>query len=174
MKSRKSIYDHFAEEDLSIVEEAAVAYNVSNKNITEPLALMGIQDYGNFNTIDNTTGFISYIREGIPKKALDHLAEIMALSDAELSAVLHISDRTLRRYTSSQKLNAEQSERVLELARLYARGADVFEDMESFKLWMESPVGALGNKKPKSFLDTSMGIALLIEELGRIEQGIFA
>ncbi|MGC4234315.1 MAG: DUF2384 domain-containing protein [Niabella sp.] len=174
MKNRKKTYKHSAEEDLSIVEEAAVAYNVSNKNITGPLALMGIHNYGNLNTIENVTDFISYIREGIPKKALDHLAEVMALSDAELSAVLHVSDRTLRRYTSSQKLNPEQSERVLELARLYARGADVFEDMESFKLWMESPVGALGNKKPKSFLDTSMGIALLMEELGRIEHGIFA
>ncbi len=170
MKNRKTTYDHFAEEELSIVEEAAVAYNISNKNITGPLALLGIYNYG----IESVTDFISYIREGIPKKALNHLAEVMALSDAELSAVLHISDRTLRRYSSSQKLNPEQSERVLELARLYARGADVFEDMESFKLWMESPVGALGNKKPKSFLDTSMGIALLIEELGRIEHGIFA
>ncbi|MBK7098856.1 MAG: DUF2384 domain-containing protein [Sphingobacteriales bacterium] len=46
--------------------------------------------------------------------------------------------------------------------------------MDQFKLWMSSPVMALGNKMPKEFLDTSMGIDLLMDELGRIEYGIFA
>ncbi|GAB3428332.1 type II RES/Xre toxin-antitoxin system antitoxin [Niabella aquatica] len=173
MKSRKNTHHYTNEEEiLPVMEEAAVAYNVANKNITGPLALLGI--HNNSQGLYNTADFITYIRTGVPKKALDHLAGEIDLSAAEVAAIIHTSERTLRRYTPSQKLNADQSERVLELARLYARGAEVFENMESFKLWMESPVGALGNKKPKSFLDTSMGIALLIEELGRIEHGIFA
>jgi uncharacterized protein (DUF2384 family) len=39
---------------------------------------------------------------------------------------------------------------------------------------MNSSVMALGNKKPKEFLDTSIGIDLLMNELGKIEHGIFA
>lgn len=159
-----------------IVEEAAVNYYTSNKNITTPLELLGLSHYKEraVFAMENTNDFISYIREGVPKKALDHLAEEIGLSATEMATILHTSDRTLRRYTPSQKLNQEQSERTIELARLYAKGAEVFEDLMQFKTWMSSPVGALGNKLPKGFLDTSMGISLLFEELGRIEHGIFA
>jgi len=31
-----------------------------------------------------------------------------------------------------------------------------------------------GNKKPKEFLDTSLGIRMILDELGRIEHGILA
>ncbi len=73
-----------------------------------------------------------------------------------------------------QKLNAEQSERVIELAKLYSRGEEVFDSLDAFKEWMDNRIMALGNKKPKEFLDTSLGIEMLMNELGRIEQGIFA
>lgn len=173
MKSKSKIYPPFNEELLPIVEDPAVAYNAYSKSTTSPLSLLGI-DNSYSSSIESTTGYIHYIRQGIPKKALDHLATEINLPATEISGILHTSERTLRRYAPSQKLNTEQSERVLELACLYAKGADVFEDIEQFKTWMASPVGALGNKKPKEFLDTSMGIAMLTEELGRIEHGIFA
>ena len=135
---------------------------------------MGLKDDRSFKAVRNTADFIDWIRSGLPKKALDHLAGIMGVSDAQIANMLHTSDRTLRRYTPSQKLNAEQSERIIELARLYARGADVFDGLDTFKTWMVTPVDALGTKKPIELLDTSMGIELLMDELGRIEQGIFA
>ncbi|MFT3904254.1 MAG: DUF2384 domain-containing protein [Niabella sp.] len=173
MKNRKDTYQPQTEE-LPVVQEAALAYNFSEKNATGPLALMGLEGNRNIDNIQNTSDFINYIREGVPKKSLDHLALEIGLSASEIAAVIHTSERTLRRYTPAQKLNTEQSERVVELARLYAKGAEVFGDLEQFKAWMASPVGALGDKKPKEFLDTSMGIGMLTEELGRIEHGIFA
>jgi uncharacterized protein (DUF2384 family) len=39
---------------------------------------------------------------------------------------------------------------------------------------MDANVPALGGQKPKSFLDTSLGISMLMAELGRIEHGVFA
>jgi uncharacterized protein (DUF2384 family) len=39
---------------------------------------------------------------------------------------------------------------------------------------MNSTVMALGNIKPKELLDTSLGIEILMNELGKIEHGIFA
>ena len=92
----------------------------------------------------------------------------------EIAQIIHTSDRTLRRYTPGQKLDAEQSERVLELARLYCRGEVVFGTIEHFKKWMDREVMALGDQKPKTFLDTSLGIEMLMDELGRIEHGVFA
>ena len=92
----------------------------------------------------------------------------------EITGIIRTSDRTLRRYTPQQKLNAEQTERLIEIAKLYSRGEEVLGNLDGFKEWMSSSVLALGNKKPKSFLDTSLGIEMLMDELGRIEHGVFA
>lgn len=169
----------------SIVAEAAAAYDlpsltpvygtmqVSNY-IKRSLVLMGVANTSPFNTVENVADFIDCIREGVPKKALDNLAATIGVSTLEIAGIMRTSDRTLRRYTPKQKLNAEQSERVIELAKIYSRGEEVFGSLDAFKEWMNSTVMALGNKKPKEFLDTSMGIEMLMDELGRIEHGIFA
>jgi putative toxin-antitoxin system antitoxin component (TIGR02293 family) len=124
--------------------------------------------------IRNEVDYIDVIRQGIPKKAIDKLMEITNLTTAEMALIMRLSDRTLRRYKPQTLLNPEQSERVVELTRLYSRGEEAFGNLESFKEWMNSTVMALGNKKPKEFLDTSLGIDILMNELGRIEHGIFA
>lgn len=158
----------------NLLEEPAPAYYANPGNVSHSIMLMGLKEERAFKAVQSTTDFIDRIREGLPKKALDHLAGVMGVSSAEMAGIIHISDRTLRRYTPAQKLSAGQSERIIELARLYARGADVFDSLDAFKTWMATPVDALGAKKPMAFLDTSMGIELLMDELGRIEQGIFA
>ncbi|WP_114791627.1 antitoxin Xre-like helix-turn-helix domain-containing protein [Niabella yanshanensis] len=177
MKARKDKYDSSEENNAFILQEAAVAYNAAAGagSKTNPFEILGIKrELDDLDEAKNTLSVISYIRKGIPKKALDHLAETAGFTSAEIASMVHTSERTLRRYTPGQKLNTEQTERIIELALLYSKGAAVFEDLEQFKIWMDSPIGALGNQKPKTFLDTSMGIQFLTEELGRIEHGIFA
>lgn len=175
----------------SKVEEPAIAYLASAKlgslsflkgnanvvasnSVTRSLSLMGMATESSFSEVESNLDWITCIRVGVPKKALDNILEMSGLSIQEISQIMGTSDRTLRRYTAGQKLNPEQSERVIELAKLYSRGKEVFESMENFKTWMNSPVPALGNKLPKTFLDTSMGIEMLMDEIGRIEQGVFA
>ncbi|MFV0605015.1 MAG: antitoxin Xre/MbcA/ParS toxin-binding domain-containing protein [Niabella sp.] len=166
----------------STLQEAAVAYIPKIKNNAETfrsknymqraLALMGMPE--NKPAISTNTDFISLIRAGVSKKSLDYILTTTGITAVEMAGIIHTTDRTLRRYTSTQRLNPEQSERVIELATLYARGEEVFEGLNNFKLWMNTPVIALDNKKPKDFLDTSIGINYLLNELGRIEHGIFA
>jgi putative toxin-antitoxin system antitoxin component (TIGR02293 family) len=91
-----------------------------------------------------------------------------------MAEIMHTSSRNLRRYTTDMVLSPAQSERAIELARLYSKGEDVFGSLDEFKQWMETSVLALGNKKPREFLDTSLGIDILLTELGRIEYGVFA
>lgn len=126
------------------------------------------------NGVQNKTDLISLVRTGVSKKSLDHILSATDITALEMADIIHTTDRTLRRYTSSHLLNPEQSERIIELATLYARGEEVFESLDAFKLWMNTPVMALDNKKPKTFLDTSIGIDFLLTELGRIEHGVFA
>ena len=169
-----------------VAEEPAVAYALSdtlhfvNGTMGEPnyvkraLALMGLSSSAPFNAVKNIADFIHCIRAGVPKKALDNLVEVTGIGNSEMAGIVRTSERTLRRYSANQKLNAEQSERVIELAKVYSRGEEVFGSLDAFREWMNGAVFALGNKKPKELLDTSLGIEMLMDELGRIEHGIFA
>jgi putative toxin-antitoxin system antitoxin component (TIGR02293 family) len=94
------------------------------------------------------------------------------ISSLEMSKMLHTSDRTMRRYTSESVLNPEQSERLIELARLFAHGVDVFGSSDRFRRWINGPVFSLGGQQPIDLLDTSIGISLVNDTLGRIEYGI--
>lgn len=142
--------------------------------LKHPVALLGLSLTKPYNEAQGDFDYISLIREGLPKAALDSIANIAGFSNLEIAHIVHTSERTLRRYAPKQKLDAEQSERVLELARLYSRGEEVFGTMDLFKRWMDKETLVLGEKKPKSFLDTSLGIEMIMDELGRIEQGVFA
>ena len=157
----------------SIAEEPLMAYQAAAPH-NNAIAMMGMQKNTRFKEIQNDNDFIEVIREGIPKEAMNNLMALAEISLQEMSDITHISDRTLRRYESKDKLPQEQSERVIELAKLYSRGSEVFGGLSNFKEWMSSKLMPLGGKKPKEFLDTSLGIDLLMKELGRIEHGIFA
>lgn len=174
----KAKKNYQANDAVTFVNEVAVAYEtMSTKPLSvahRSLELLGIGSVKQAPVINNESDFIPMIREGIRKQSMQNLMEVTGITAIEMSVLVRTSDRTLRRYTAQQKLNPEQSERLIELARLYSRGEEVFGSLDSFKEWMDSTVMALGNKKPKTFLDTSLGIDMLINELGRIEYGIFA
>lgn len=117
---------------------------------------------------------VALIKNGITRKAVDDLIKATGLSLSEISGYMHLTERTLRNYSENTRLAPDPSERAMEIALLYEKGREVFGSLEAFKNYMGSPVPALGHAKPKDFLDTSVGIAYLLEELGRIEHGVFS
>lgn len=116
--------------------------------------------------------FIDLIRKGLPKKVFDHLIKRTGLTEDEMSIILHVSKRTLQRRDQSAEFNPEQSERLIELAKLFTKGEDLLGGPDQFKEWINTRVWSLGDKKPKEFMDTSIGLGLLMDELGRIEYGV--
>lgn len=162
------------ESEASIVSEPFTAYaTVADAAAMRAIGLMGMEGKKDFAHIKNENDFINIIRTGIPKQAMTHLMEVADISLNEMASIVHTSDRTLRRYGAQQKLSQDQSERMIEMARVYSRGEDVFGSMESFKDWMDTVLLPFGNKKPKDFLDTSIGVGMIMDELGRIQNGIF-
>ena len=159
----------------SVVSEPVAIYgHVQDTFAARTIGIMGMSGTRGFSGIRNENDFISIIRSGIPKEAMSHLMDLADISLTEMAAIVHTSDRTLRRYGPHDKLSQEQSERMVEMARLYSRGEEVFESMTRFKQWMDTELLYFGDKKPRQFLDTSLGIAMIMDELGRIEHGIFA
>lgn len=154
--------------------DGVVIGNTSGNPLSKTLSMIGIANTKQYSFVTNEGDFITIIREGLPKIAMDTMVSYTGIPSVEMAEIMRISERTLRRYTNETILNPEQSERLIELARLYTKGEDVFGSLLQFNQWMNSEVVALGQKKPKAFLDTSFGIQMLMDELGKIEHGIFA
>jgi putative toxin-antitoxin system antitoxin component (TIGR02293 family) len=173
MKKEKKITDANTQDH--ILSEPIMPYAVPPETLgARTINLMGMAGKMTAGSVRNDNDLIDIIRAGIPKQAMTHFMDVANLTMLEMAAIIHTTDRTLRRYQPQQKLPQEQSERMVEMARLYTRGAEVFHGMGKFIKWMETNILPLGNKKPKEYLDTSIGINLLMDELGRIEHGVFA
>jgi len=119
---------------------------------------------------------IETIRHGLPKQALERLAKALRVKVLDLEHILPVSRRTLQRYAQQDVkfLPTELSDHMLQVAKVYARAVDVFEDEERALEWLQAPIMALGGWIPMSLLDTSAGVDLVLTELGRIEYGVFA
>lgn len=151
----------------SIAEEPMVSYGAVN--YTPMVAMMGSQ-YANPSDFD----LLKLARKGIPKKALLALAKQISLTIEEVASVLHISERTLQRYTPSTIVKTEYADRAIELALLYERGIEVLGSEKAFTHWVKSPNTALGGEVPFNLLDTRIGFTMVLDILGRIEHGIFS
>lgn len=118
---------------------------------------------------------IDKVRKGISFGLFSHVVSISPFSLPDWSAFLHISERSLQRYKKEQKsFDALQSEKIIEISKLYQRGTEVFGNSKKFDSWLFSPSVSLGGRTPKSLLDSSFGIQLINDELGRLEHGVTA
>jgi putative toxin-antitoxin system antitoxin component (TIGR02293 family) len=115
---------------------------------------------------------VKVARNGIPMKAIDTLAKNLDLSRLELAKYLHISKRTLQRYTPEKILSQDLSDHVLQIAKVYARCVEAFEEQKKAAAWLKQPNIAFGEEAPIDLLDTSTGIEMVFDELTRIEYGV--
>jgi putative toxin-antitoxin system antitoxin component (TIGR02293 family) len=98
-----------------------------------------------------------------------------SFSQKEWAGFLNTTVRTLQRYQVEKKVfDLPKSERILQIALLNKRGHDLFGDTRKFHVWLDAENVALGRIKPKSLLNSSFGIGLLMDELTRIEHGVLA
>ena len=113
-------------------------------------------------------------KEGIPKRALLDLAHNTNMSLRTISHILHITERTLQRKRDSDLLNESISEHVIQIAEVYSRGNEVFDSVDDFQTWLNTANKALGNRKPVELMSSRYGAQMILDELGRIEHGVFS
>ena len=114
---------------------------------------------------------ITASREGVSRVDFVDFASKIRHSIQSLSSIIPASYSSL---TKKKIYNLETSERIFELAELYAYGRDVFGSIENFNSWLHTDSIPLGGQTPFSLLDTSFGISMVKHELGRIDHGVFA
>ena len=125
-------------------------------------------------SITSLQDLMSITRQGLSREAVDLVAELLELSIGELAKYLHISERTLQRYSSNKQLSPDISDRLVQIVKVYAKTFEVFEDRVLAIKWLKEPNIALGNIAPIQYLDNSSGIEIVLDELTRIEYGVFA
>ncbi len=122
--------------------------------------------------LTNDLQLVGLIQHGLRRRALDHLARHSQLPLPVLAAAVDLSVRTLQRYAPEQRLKADATDRLVQLATLYAEGFELFGE-DKFRRWMESHLPALDGGRPVDFITTTVGIRVLRDIIGRIEYGVF-
>ena len=165
-----------SDSDKNIVEEPLVAYGTHFFDVAQQMVLLfgGIGALNLKSNVVSDFDLLELTRRGIPKKAILSLVKKVSLTIQELAGVMHINERTFQRFNDTDFVKSEYSEKAIELARLYARGEEVFGSLDKFKIWMKTPSIVFKNNTPFALLDSSIGFGLVFNELGRIEHGIFS
>lgn len=138
-------------------------------NVIEELA-------ANYKTDDQgTLALIERVREGIDYNTFSTIVADTPFELKDWSHYLDLSERTLQRYKKeNSRFSPIHTEKILELALLNLRGIEVFGNEENFHTWLNSKSVALGGIKPRELMDSSFGIEMVRDELGRIEHGVLA
>lgn len=138
-------------------------YKLLNKKIT----------YDEF--LKNRMLIVYAIREGITYEFFNLIKEITPFNEDDWASFLGISTKSLQRNKIKEDFVFKplQSEKILELAEVTSLGNAVFDTEVQFYLWLNTPSFALGNLQPIELLKDSYGKEMVVNELNKIDQGIF-
>lgn len=156
----------------NIIEEPQAFYGLQNKYQRITSVLGGSTVVGC--NINSDMDLIEVTRKGLPKSVIQTISTILSISMEKMSQLLHISHRTLQRKNDTDLLNVYPTEQILEIADVISKGIEVFGSIDMFTKWLHSEVRHLNYKKPIEFLDTTFGVALVKDTLGRIEHGVYS
>jgi putative toxin-antitoxin system antitoxin component (TIGR02293 family) len=118
--------------------------------------------------------FYGAVRKGVPKLAIDYLAKVLGIPMTKMAILLNLSYKTLTRKNTIDLLDTPVSSHAYEIADTIAKGLSVFEDEDRLNRWLNKGNRALNGAKPFDLLDTSTGIKLVNQMLGRIEEGVYS
>jgi len=124
----------------------------------------------------NKMQIVEAIRKGINYSFFKVIQSLAPFTETDWAEFLDVSTKTLQRYKKSEShvFKSIHSEKIIELAEVTAIGLEVFETKQKFQKWLNTPSYALGKLKPTELLKNSYGKELVIDELHRIDHGIFA
>ncbi len=136
------------------------------------LDLLG-RRFASFRSVSSLLDLHEAVHKGIPFQSFERIRETLDISQAAFAELLMISPRTVQRRKSEKRFTADESDRILRIARLLARSVMVFGDQDRALLWLRSPLATLGGHPPWEFLDTDIGAEQVADILGRIEYGVY-
>jgi putative toxin-antitoxin system antitoxin component (TIGR02293 family) len=97
------------------------------------------------------------------------------LTQKEWSDILHISERTLQRYSKdNSSFSFSVADRIIQIKKVFERGKEVFGTYEKFNRWLRENPSMLEGRLSLHSLASFDGINNVLTQIGRIEHGILA
>jgi putative toxin-antitoxin system antitoxin component (TIGR02293 family) len=117
---------------------------------------------------------IAGIRSGLPFEALEAVASRFGLGATELVRILRLPQRTLARRKQARMLTADESDRLMRVARIAALAEETLGSAARAGRWLHEPNAALGSVPPIRWLDTDLGAKEVEELLIRVGHGVYS
>ncbi|HUP61960.1 MAG TPA: antitoxin Xre-like helix-turn-helix domain-containing protein [Thermoanaerobaculia bacterium] len=115
------------------------------------------------------------IDKGFPWKAFDRFVANISLPAEQVAEVIGIPRRTLARRKAEGRFKPDESDRLLRLARVFAKALHLFDgDREAATLWLTDLNLALGRIAPLDYARTEIGADEVEALVDRIEYGMFS
>lgn len=154
------------------VSEAALNYAGSLPTTTSGqhgyLSLLGLRSY-------DTAALLKRLDEGLSYAAFERLKRRLKVSSQELADAALITRRTLARRKKAGRMQPDESDRLVRLARVFSRAIELFEgDSEAARAWMMRPNRAFGGESPLEVSKTGVGAREVENLIGRIEHGVIS
>ena len=115
---------------------------------------------------------VEVVAAGLPYAEVEQLRKLLDLSVEELCRLLPISRRTLSRYRG-KTLDPRISDHLMMIKQVFQRATDVLESEDNARIWLKNPNYAFSYQRPLDYLATFTGAQELLDELGRLQHGIF-
>jgi putative toxin-antitoxin system antitoxin component (TIGR02293 family) len=136
--------------------------NIKSKSLAEPEVVYGLQKELKTNIDLNFNDF-------------QKIASKVDFTQKEWADILHISERTLQRYShDNSSFNSNVVDRLIQIKKVIQRGKEVFGSFEKFNLWLRGNPYMLEGQLSIHSLASIEGINNVLTQVGRIEHGIFA
>jgi len=108
-------------------------------------------------------------------KDFKKIADVIPFTQKEWSDVLHISERTLQRYSKdNSSFSFSVTDRILQIHKVFKKGIEVFGSSEKFISWLRNNPSMLEGNLSFQSLGNFEGINRVLTQLSRIEYGILA
>ena len=114
------------------------------------------------------------MRAGLPFSALEAVRKHLGLRVAEAAAALHLPPRTIARRRKARRLRADESDRLVRVARIGALTVTALGTEAKATAWLHRPNRALGGQVPLTLLDTEIGARQVEDVLGRMVYGVMS
>lgn len=136
------------------------------KMLSDRTVYYGASPISNFTVIRTS-------REGVERSMVDHVSEMVKLTDNEMAYLLGMTPRNLHRISSDKRLGIDTSERLLLLKNILIHALDIFEGKETIvRNWLRTPISELNDQTPLQMMDTVTGFSLVDDVLGRLDYGL--
>jgi putative toxin-antitoxin system antitoxin component (TIGR02293 family) len=116
---------------------------------------------------------VLHVADDFPYRKFEKISKLIPFTQKEWATILHLSEKTLQRYAKTNKgFEGIYIDRILHIKQLIDEGLETFSNSDALCRWLKSDKNILGQKIGFDALSSTQGIQILIDELGRIQQGI--